>query len=424
MLILFFNLNKKGYGWRERFSSKDADFRLFLEEDILYRDDKTLYIAHPEFNVWEAEIRAHGKDNINAKRMLELREMTDNERELVYWYYYDKTKSLKESLFEVYIWVLGKLRAELRTNRLLSYRSKLLSKELTQFLANMAYRSRIFHKIELLECFYELEKFSLFSKPIIWKMIWVFKNFSFGVDLDRLKSVLLHVDDLKVDKAMTLEDKYSFKVLDFYLNNCYSSVFVRLHERSKVRFFSHATKLELMWTGFPIVIVLLILLPSFFLMYGMDEDVDALLTIKVVGHQWYWTYTYEVPFFIQGVLETMNNNLVFSKITFDSYMLDDLLDGSPRLLATDKILVLPKTVHINCLVTASDVLHSWSVPSLGVKVDAIPGRINRADIFIEHEGMFFGMCSELCGVNHAFMPVQVEAVRYSEFLEKLLKSLS
>ena len=159
-------------------------------------------------------------------------------------------------------------------------------------------------------------------------------------------------------------------------------------------------------------------------MYAIDEDMESLLTIRVIGHQWFWSYIYALPdyniFLTLSDVSNSTSQIYKEYLSFDSYMLDNLSDGSPRLLATDSILILPKYSHINCIITSSDVIHSWAVPSFGVKVDAVPGRLNRADVFVEHEGMFFGQCSELCGVNHSFMPIHIQVVSLSDFLRFLL----
>jgi cytochrome c oxidase subunit II len=163
---------------------------------------------------------------------------------------------------------------------------------------------------------------------------------------------------------------------------------------------SHHTTLEIIWTIVPAVILILIAIPSFALLYAMDEIDNPKLTIKSIGHQWYWSYEYR--------------DLVFGQTAskgFDSYMVleEDLPKGGLRLLEVDNPLVLPINTQIRLLVTSSDVLHSWAVPSFGVKIDACPGRLNQVGIFINRTGVFYGQCSELCGINHSFMPIKVIA---------------
>ncbi len=175
-----------------------------------------------------------------------------------------------------------------------------------------------------------------------------------------------------------------------------------------VQKFSHSSVLEIVWTILPAVVLLFLAIPSFALLYSLDELIDPDITLKTIGHQWYWSYEY-----------SDYSSLYDGKdISFDSYMIatNDLTKGSFRLLEVDNRVVLPANTHIRLLVTAADVLHSWAVPSLGIKVDACPGRLSQASIFIKREGLFFGQCSEICGVNHGFMPIAVKAVDPDTFV--------
>jgi cytochrome c oxidase subunit 2 len=169
----------------------------------------------------------------------------------------------------------------------------------------------------------------------------------------------------------------------------------------------HGTTIELVWTIVPSLILVVIAIPSFSLLYSMDEVIDPALTLKVVGHQWYWSYEY-----------SDYNTSEEDTINFDSYMIaeDDLELGQLRLLEVDNRVVLPINTHIRVLITSTDVIHAWAVPSLGVKCDAYPGRLNQINTFIKREGVFHGQCSELCGVNHGFMPIVVEAVSLTDYV--------
>lgn len=171
---------------------------------------------------------------------------------------------------------------------------------------------------------------------------------------------------------------------------------------------SHGTVLELVWTLVPSFILLFIAIPSFTLLYSIDEVVQPSITLKVIGHQWYWSYEYSN--IVDDELKT---------ISFDSNMLfdDELNIGELRLLQVDRVFMLPINTHINVLVTSYDVLHSWAVPSLGVKIDAVPGRLNQVTLFIKREGVFYGQCSELCGVNHGFMPIVIKSLPFSVWSE-------
>ena len=180
------------------------------------------------------------------------------------------------------------------------------------------------------------------------------------------------------------------------------------------RTIKHHTMIEVIWTITPALILVLIATPSFSLLYAMEDIIKPGLTIKVIGHQWYWSYEYfvyptEENKEIFNFTNTRNNTL--EKI-FDSYMIDtkDLQLGEFRLLEVDNRVIVPTLTHIRFLITSTDVLHSFAVPSLGIKLDACPGRLNQTTAFITRQGLFYGQCSEICGINHAFMPIAIEAV--------------
>jgi cytochrome c oxidase subunit 2 len=203
-----------------------------------------------------------------------------------------------------------------------------------------------------------------------------------------------------------------------------------LNENIKPVQFTHSNVLEIVWTIIPAFILVLIAIPSFSLLYSLDELAHPRMTIKVIGHQWYWSYEYSNifenhfnnPLNEEAELLAMLGEIYFPKfvgkfpvsfkINFDSYMknTDDLLIGDFRLLDVDNTLVLPTRFHIRVLVTSADVLHSWAVPSFGIKVDACPGRLSQASLLLKREGLFYGQCSEICGVNHGFMPIVVRTV--------------
>lgn len=185
----------------------------------------------------------------------------------------------------------------------------------------------------------------------------------------------------------------------------------------KSEIFTHSSILEILWTILPAVVLLIIAAPSFSLLYSLDESIDPTITIKVVGHQWYWSYEYSDYVTSDGG----------SSINFDSYMLttSDLEKGSFRLLEVDQRVVFPVNTHIRVLVTAADVLHSWAIPSFGIKIDACPGRLSQGSLFFKREGRFFGQCSEICGVNHGFMPIVIEGMpidRYTNWITTKLSS--
>jgi len=177
----------------------------------------------------------------------------------------------------------------------------------------------------------------------------------------------------------------------------------------------HSPILEIVWTLIPAIILIFVAIPSFSLLYSMDEIVEPLLTIKIIGHQWYWSYEFldpNIPFQLY-YQENTSENLEFQPLNatykFNSYLLNDDSLGkfSPRLLDVDNRLPLPVETNVRLLITAADVLHAWAVPALGIKLDACPGRLNQTSLYIKRPGTFFGQCSEICGINHGFMPIAV-----------------
>ncbi len=171
---------------------------------------------------------------------------------------------------------------------------------------------------------------------------------------------------------------------------------------------SHNTLIEIVWTVAPIVILVVIALPSFKLLYYGDRIETPDMTIKAIGYQWYWGYEY-----------MDEDDLAFEAIMLEE---DELKPGQPRLLATDNAIVVPVETNIRILVTAEDVLHSWAMPALGVKMDAVPGRLNETWMRIEKEGVYYGQCSELCGTRHGFMPIMVKAVSKEDYANWLVEA--
>jgi cytochrome c oxidase subunit 2 len=155
--------------------------------------------------------------------------------------------------------------------------------------------------------------------------------------------------------------------------------------------------LELMWTILPAVILSIIAVPSFALIYALDEIVDPVVTIKVMGHQWFWSYE------ITDLTATSDS----LSVSFDAYCVNGYHEQLLRLLSVDNPLVVPVLSHVRVVISSTDVLHCWAVPSIGIKLDAAPGRLNQTTFFLLRTGSFYGMCSEICGVNHGFMPIEV-----------------
>nr|AQP30064.1 cytochrome c oxidase subunit 2 [Pericapritermes sp. 3 TB-2017] len=180
-----------------------------------------------------------------------------------------------------------------------------------------------------------------------------------------------------------------------------------IQNKQTSRFILEGQMIETVWTIAPAVILVFIAIPSLRLLYLMDEIHNPVLTLKAVGHQWYWSYEYSD----------------FTKLEFDSYMVqqEDQQIDTFRLLDTDNRIVLPMNSPIRMIVTAADVLHSWTVPSLGVKTDATPGRLNQVSFSINRPGLLYGQCSEICGANHSFMPIVVESVSTNQFINWVSK---
>nr|ALO76718.1 cytochrome c oxidase subunit 2 [Glischrochilus hortensis] len=173
------------------------------------------------------------------------------------------------------------------------------------------------------------------------------------------------------------------------------------------RFLLEGQLIEIIWTILPAVILIFIALPSLRLIYMLDEVNNPVITIKSIGHQWYWSYEYSD----------------FSNIEFDSYMIpiNEMKSFNFRLLDVDNRMVIPFESQIRLLVTSTDVIHSWTIPALGVKIDATPGRLNQVSFSTNRSGLFYGQCSEICGANHSFMPIVIESISSSYFIKWISK---
>nr|UBN08968.1 cytochrome c oxidase subunit 2 [Panesthia tryoni tegminifera] len=173
------------------------------------------------------------------------------------------------------------------------------------------------------------------------------------------------------------------------------------------RFLLEGQLIEVAWTIAPAIILIFIAIPSLRLLYLMDEINNPTITLKTIGHQWYWSYEYSD----------------FLKVEFDSYMIpqNEMNNDDFRLLDVDNRASLPTNTFIRIIITATDVLHSWTIPSLGVKADATPGRLNQTSFLINRPGVFYGQCSEICGANHSFMPIVIEGISTNKFINWISK---
>nr|NP_739596.1 cytochrome c oxidase subunit II [Ixodes persulcatus]ANG08301.1 cytochrome c oxidase subunit II [Ixodes persulcatus]UNO53743.1 cytochrome c oxidase subunit 2 [Ixodes persulcatus]UNO53756.1 cytochrome c oxidase subunit 2 [Ixodes persulcatus]UXX50330.1 cytochrome c oxidase subunit 2 [Ixodes persulcatus]BAC22598.1 cytochrome oxidase 2 [Ixodes persulcatus] len=170
------------------------------------------------------------------------------------------------------------------------------------------------------------------------------------------------------------------------------------------RFLMEGQEIETIWTIIPAITLIFIAMPSLRLLYMLDESFSPSITVKIIGHQWYWSYEFSD-----------------FNIEFDSFMIPshEMKNNSFRLLDVDNRMVLPFNSHIKFLISSADVIHSWTVPSLGMKMDAVPGRLNQSFSFANRPGLFFGQCSEICGANHSFMPISLEITSSNNFIKWL-----
>nr|YP_011001004.1 cytochrome c oxidase subunit II [Bellardia viarum]WPN85801.1 cytochrome c oxidase subunit II [Bellardia viarum] len=180
-------------------------------------------------------------------------------------------------------------------------------------------------------------------------------------------------------------------------------MFMLLFNKYVNRYLLHGQTIEIIWTILPAIILLFIALPSLRLLYLLDEINEPSITLKAIGHQWYWSYEYSD----------------FKNIEFDSYMIptNELSIDMFRLLDVDNRVILPMNSQIRILISAADVIHSWTIPALGVKVDGTPGRLNQTNFLINRPGLFYGQCSEICGANHSFMPIVIESIPVNFFIK-------
>lgn len=170
-----------------------------------------------------------------------------------------------------------------------------------------------------------------------------------------------------------------------------------LFKRRFFRISEESQEIEIFWSCLPTIILLIIAVPSLKLLYLLEEPINSSLRVKIIGHQWYWSYEYSD----------------FDNVSFDSFIVDQV----PRNLMTRNILILPSITSIRFLVSSTDVIHSWAIPSIGRKIDAIPGRVNQFYSIISRVGVLSGQCSEICGINHSFMPINISSIPSKEFIK-------
>nr|DBA43626.1 TPA_asm: COX2 [Bombus lucorum] len=206
---------------------------------------------------------------------------------------------------------------------------------------------------------------------------------------------LISFHNLTMMMMMMIITLTMFFIMDFSLNNFLNLNLLKNHT------------IEIIWTLTPMIILMIICFPSLKILYYIDEIMNPYFSIKSIGHQWYWSYEYPE----------------FNNYEFDSYMLNYESMNQFRLLETDNRLIIPFKISMRMIVSSMDVIHSWTIPSLGIKVDAIPGRINQLNLFCIRPGIYFGQCSEICGMNHSFMPIMLESTSYELFSNWIKKKL-
>lgn len=229
---------------------------------------------------------------------------------------------------------------------------------------------------------------------------------------------LINKTSAVIFSVLIIIGKKNRNTLVTFINTTLNSVVNFFHHYIKIgfirrRYYKHESLTEAIWTIIPFCIIGIIATPSFHLLYLLAEISEPVLTLKIIGHQWYWSYEYGD--FIDDSCS----------IAFDSYMIpsDDLEKGQLRLLDVDNHVLLPINTTIRLVITSSDVIHCWTIPNFGVKVDACPGRLSQTTLYLPYKGCYYGQCSEICGLQHGFMPIVVEAVSNTHFKQMINSSI-
>nr|AGT62654.1 cytochrome oxidase subunit 2 [Aphis gossypii] len=202
-----------------------------------------------------------------------------------------------------------------------------------------------------------------------------------------------------MEQLIFFHDHTIFIIIMIMSTITYMMLFIMKNKFINIKI-SENQMIEFIWTTTPPIILIFIAMPSLHLLYLMDEIKCPILTVKIFGHQWFWSYEYSD----------------FSNIEFESYMMNELNKENFRLIEVDNKTILPFKFNILLLISSDDVIHSWTIPSLAIKIDAIPGRMNQINLFMNRPGIYFGQCSEICGINHSFMPIQIESINLNKFI--------
>nr|ASU53103.1 cytochrome oxidase subunit II [Chaitophorus sp. ZMIOZ 14280] len=202
-----------------------------------------------------------------------------------------------------------------------------------------------------------------------------------------------------MEQLIFFHDHTIFIILMIMFMITYMMIFIIKNKFINIKI-SENQMIEFTWTILPPIILIFIAMPSLHLLYLMDEIKSPIMTIKIFGHQWFWSYEYSD----------------FHNIEFESYMINNMEMKNFRLIEVDNKTIIPYKFNIRLLISSEDVIHSWTIPSLAIKIDAIPGRMNQINMFMNRPGMYFGQCSEICGINHSFMPIQIESINLNKFI--------
>nr|AGJ84224.1 cytochrome c oxidase subunit II [Tetraneura sp. 23080]AGJ84225.1 cytochrome c oxidase subunit II [Tetraneura sp. 23082] len=202
-----------------------------------------------------------------------------------------------------------------------------------------------------------------------------------------------------MEQLIFFHDHTIFIIMMIMFTISYMMIYLMMNKSINIKIMDNQF-IEFIWTIIPPIILIFIAMPSLHLLYLMDEIKSPILSIKIFGHQWFWSYEYSD----------------FNNINFESYMINSVSKNNFRLIEVDNKTILPYKFNIRLLISSDDVIHSWTIPSLGIKMDAIPGRMNQINLFMNRPGLYFGQCSEICGINHSFMPIQIESINLKNFI--------
>nr|ASY98454.1 cytochrome c oxidase subunit II [Sinomiopteryx grahami] len=218
-----------------------------------------------------------------------------------------------------------------------------------------------------------------------------YANLSFQDSVSPLMEQLIYFHDHSMFIIMMIITTVMYMILSLIMN--------KFMDRNTM----DGQYLEIVWTILPTMVLIFIVIPSLRILYLIDENSNPMLTLKTIGHQWYWSYEYSD----------------FFNIELDSYMMpqDEIFPSNIRLLEVDNRISLPINTMTRMLITSEDVIHSWTIPSLGIKTDATPGHLNQLTFWFNRPGVYYGQCSEICGTNHSFMPIVIESVLINDFLK-------